>query len=214
MLLTRTLLVVSFILMTLFILRKSSFIKKVLTILLIVSSIYIISQMNFFQLLVKQTIEESDNKKDNIRVLAATYYLNDFSPNIFSMIFGNGVAYKESSLGSHTDHLEKDLGYYQEDVGYIGFYSKFGLLAILAYLILIYKTYKVAIPDEYLYCKYYLYFIFIISIIIDAPFNIGYITSIVFAAYILNSKDLSQIKNKRVPQKALLTNKKPFIPIK
>jgi hypothetical protein len=210
MLLTRTLLMVSFTLMTFFILRKSSFIKKILTILLIVSSIYIISQMNFFQLLVKQTIEESENKKDNIRVLAATYYLNDFSPNIFSKIFGNGQAYKESRYDINREHLEKELGYYQSDLGYIGLYSKFGVLAILAYLILIYNTYKVAIPDEYLYCKYYLYFIFIISIIIDAPFNPSYITSIVFATYVLNSKNLIRINNNiRVSKNALSYNKKP-----
>jgi hypothetical protein len=169
--------------------------------------------MDFFQILVEQTIEQSEDKENDIRVLAATFYLNDFSPNIFSKIFGNGEAYKESSYDRHREYLEKELGYYQSDIGYIGLYSKFGILAILAYLILIYKTFKVAIPDEYLYCKYYLYFIFIISIIIDAPFNFGYITSIVFATYILNSKDLSQINNKRVSQKVLFTYKKPFISI-
>ena len=200
MLLTRTLMAVSIPLLTLFMLRKSSFIKKILVIILISCSVYIVTQMNFFNLLLEQTMEQSENKEDDIRVLSAAYYLYDFSPNTFSQIFGNGESYSESSFGKETTYLNKEQGYYQEDIGYIGFYSKFGLLAILAYLILIYKTYKVAISEEYLYCKYYLYFIFIISIIIDAPFNYGYITSIVFAAYILNSKDLSKINRTKVPQ--------------
>jgi hypothetical protein len=191
MLLTRTLIVVSFTLMTLFSLRKSNFFKKLLVILIISGSIFTISQMEFFQILVEHTIEQSEDMENNIRILAATYYLNDFSPNIFSKIFGNGQAYKESIYDSRREYLENELGYYQSDIGYIGLYSKFGILAILAYLILIYKTFKVAIPDEYLYCKYYLYFIFIISIIIDAPFNSGFITSIIFATYILNSKSSS-----------------------
>ena len=207
MLLTRTLLVVSFIIFTLFILRKSNFLKKILAVMIIGCFVYIITQMNFFQLLMKESIEQSKYKEDNIRILSATFYINEFSPNTFSRIFGNGENYMDTSYASYMQYLQHTLGYYQDDIGYIGFYSKFGVIAILAYLFLIFKTYRVAIPEEYLYCKYYLYFIFLISLIIDAPFNVGYITSIVFAAYILNSKDLSKDNINSMHQKIIFAYK-------
>lgn len=196
MLLSRTLMMVSFVLLTLYILHLSSLLKKLLAIFVISCFVYLVSQMNFFQLMAKETKEQSQNKEDDIRVLSANYYLNDFSPNTFSLIFGNGEGTNESIYGQNMDYIKNKLGYYQSDIGYIGFYSKFGVLAILAYLIFIYKTIKTSVPDDYLYAKYFLFFIFIISIIIDAPFNPGFISSIIIAAYVLNSKDLKRPENK------------------
>lgn len=205
MLLSRTLMFVSFIIFTLFILRLSSIFKKIIALLFIGCFAFLISQMEFFQLLTEQTKEQRENVEEDIRVLSATFYLNEFSPNTFSRIFGNGEGTIESSYGQNIDYLKNELGYYQSDIGYIGLYSKFGILAILAYLFLIYKTIKIPIPDDYLYFKYYLYFIFIISTIIDASFSTGYITSIALSAYVLYSKDLKRINNRRELQSDFLT---------
>jgi hypothetical protein len=148
--------------------------------------------MNFFQLLVEETKVQTENMGNDIRVLSARFYLNDFSPDSFTRIFGNGEPSGKSNYLRYNYYLKEELGFYQSDVGYIGLYSKFGLLAILAYLLLIYRTLKISIPDEYLYCKYFLYFVFLISIIIDAPFNTSFIPSIVLAIYILYANDLSK----------------------
>lgn len=192
MLLTRSIMIASFIISVLFILRKTSFFNKFIAVLFISCSMYLITQMNFFQLLVEKTKVQTENMEDDIRVLSAGFYLNDFSPNTFTRIFGNGEPSDKTSYFRYSYYLMEELGFYQSDIGYIGLYSKFGLLAILAYLILIYRTFKISIPDEYLYCKYFLYFIFLISIIIDAPFNPSFITSIALATYVLYTKDLSK----------------------
>jgi hypothetical protein len=196
MLLVRTLIIVSFILLTLYILRMSSFIKKIIAILLVGCFVYIITQFNFFQLLVNQTKNQTENVGNDIRVLSARFYLTDFSPEIFNKIFGNGEPAGGSNYSRYSYYLENELGFFQSDIGYIGLYSKFGILAILGYLILIFRTYKISVPSEYLYCKYYLYFIFLISVIIDAPFNNSFIPSIVLAIYVLHSKELSRTDNK------------------
>jgi len=73
----------------------------------------------------------------------------------------------------------------------LGLYVRFGLIAVLAYVILIYKTIKIKVPEEYLYCKYFLYFIFAVSLIIDSSFDPGCAPSIIFAIYILSSDSLS-----------------------
>lgn len=193
MTLARSLIIASFFISVLFILRKTSFFNKFIASVFISCFLYLITQMNFFQLLVEQTKGETENVEDNIRVLSASYYLKDFSPDIFTRIFGNGEPSLGSSYMRYNFYLETELGFYQSDVGYIGLYSKFGLMAIIAYLILIYRTFKLSIPDEYLYCKYFLYFIFLISIIISAPFSASFIPSICFASYILSLKDKSKL---------------------
>jgi hypothetical protein len=191
MLLTRQLIISSFIFLTAYILRKSSFSKRIIAILLIACFVYIVTQMSFYKLLVEQTKAQTENVEDDIRVLSALFYLNDFSPDNFTRIFGNGEPSGGSSYYRHYSFIEKGLGLYQSDVGYIGLYSKFGILAILAYLIVIFRTIKVSVPEEYLYCKYFLYFVFVSSILGSCTFSRDFIIPIVLALYIISSNNLS-----------------------
>ena len=71
-------------------------------------------------------------------------------------------------------------------------YVRYGILAILASFIFIYRMIKTKVPEEYLYIKYFMYFVFIVSIIIGVVISPDYIPSIVLATYILSSKDLTQ----------------------
>lgn len=206
MTLTRTLIFFSILFSAVFILRKSSNFTKIMAVLAGALCFYIIIQMNFYKLLVAETHSELSDVKDNIRVQAIDYYLNDFSPNLFSKIVGNGQPYsnKNSSYTKFVDYLEDGRGLYTSDIGYIGLYVKFGILAIFSYLIFIYKTLKTSVSIENLYCKYFLIFIFAISFIIDAPFDTSFIPAIVLATYVLYSKDLSRTDNNESSNKFLL----------
>jgi len=148
--------------------------------------------MNFFKLLSTQTVSETSNIENNVRVQAADFYLFHFSPNVFTKVFGNGVPEMRTSYGMYIWNIQMTKGFFMSDIGYIGLYSQFGLLAVLAYLLFISRTLKVKVPDEYLYCKYFLYYIFVISVIISSPFSNDFIIPIVLALYILASKDLSR----------------------
>jgi hypothetical protein len=189
--LTRTLIVTSFVFSVLYILIKTSNIKKILAIMVLISSLFLISRSNIFNILLKQTQSETADVKNNVRLLSATYYLNYFSPDTFSRIFGNGVPDYDSSYGSFCRYMEEKFGYYVSDIGYLGLYVQFGLIAVLAYVMLIYKTIKIKVSEEYLYCKYFLYYIFAVSVIIDSSFDPGCAPSIIFALYILSSDSLS-----------------------
>ena len=190
--LTRTLIACSFILSAVYIMRKSSYFNKVIAALFIVGFIYMVTQMNFFKLLVGETKSQTENISDDIRVQSALFYMNDFSPNTFTRIFGNGEPAGGSNYSRYNYYVKQELGFYQSDIGYLGLYSKFGVLAILAFLILLYRTYRISIADEYLYCKYFIYFILLTNLIIDASFNASFIPSIALALYILYVKDLSK----------------------
>lgn len=190
--LTRTYIAISFIFLALYALHKSKNTNKIVAVLFITFVFFIISQMNFSKILTDQTISETNNIENIIRLKTADFYLHDFSPNAFTKIFGNGVAYYDSSYGYYMRYLMTEKGLHQTDIGYIGLYSQYGMLAILAYLIIIFRTVKVSVPEEYLYCKYFLYFIFVIGIIISSAFSTDFIIPILLALYILSSNDLSR----------------------
>ena len=169
-------------------LKNSSITTKIMTVLVAVTCFYFVSQMEFYKLLSEETDSQKSYVKEDIRYQSADFYLNNFSPNTFSVIFGNGQknSNKNTKYARYIDYLEKEVGFFTADLGYIGLYVKFGVLAILAYLILIYKTITTSVNLENLYCKYFLLFIFSISVIIDCPFDISIIPSIALALYILS----------------------------
>jgi hypothetical protein len=191
MILTRTLIAISFIFLSLYALNKSKNFNKVLAVFIIASGILLISQMDFFKSLSDQTISQTSNFRNDIRFKAVDYFLNHFSPNAFTRIFGNGEPNPDSSYGNFMYHLEVEEGLFTSDIGYIGLYTKFGLLAILAYIIIIIKTIKTSVPHEFLYYKYFLYFVFVVSIIISSTFSADFIIPIVLALYAISSKDFS-----------------------
>lgn len=190
--LTRTLLASSFMVITLYILRKSSNIKKIFAMIAILAFILIISQMDFFQILVGETKSQIKEIDSEIRIRSLRFFLHDFSPNIIAKIIGNGMPYQDSGYASYVSNLGRSLGYYSSDLGFFGLYVRFGVISILAYFLIIYRTIKVPVHEDYLYCKYFLYFIFICSITVDATFSPKYIPAIALAIYIISHKDVSR----------------------
>ena len=193
--LTRTYITFSILFSIFFILKKSSFLTIFTVILITLVTFYIITQMSFYKILVTQTASETADYKDDIRMQAIHYYLNDFSPNTISQIFGNGQAAGQNYYSRFIDYLELQRGLYTSDIGYIGLYIKLGFLSILAYIVFILKTLKTSVQEDFLYCKYFLLFIFIISIIIDSSFNTSFIGAIMLAFYLLSIQNKYIIQN-------------------
>ena len=151
-----------------------------------------LTQTKTYELLVEETISQKSYVNDDIRVQSLNYYLKEFSPNTISKILGNGVPGNPDRLTNNNreyakfvSNLENIYHLYISDIGYFGLFVKFGLLSIIAYLIFFYKTVTAKLPLELKYSKYFLFFIFLISFIVDAPFNTSYIPSMMLAYYIL-----------------------------
>ncbi len=186
---TRTLLAGCFIFWALLIMRKSRSVNKIFVVLLIGLIFFGLTQMDFYQNLVHMTRLQTEGFHDDIRMISARFYLNDFSPGNFAKIFGNGIPNTETQYFYYVNnYLQGTLGLFTSDIGYIGLYTHFGLLALIAYAILIFRTIRVTIQEDNLYCKYFLYLVFTISIINDATFSLNFIPSIVLAAYIISLK--------------------------
>jgi hypothetical protein len=94
-------------------------------------SIFLILQDMIMEL-IELTQKEANEEKTNIRVLAMTYFLNDFMPSAWAYIFGNGVDSMNSLYGQKIHFLKIFKGFYQSDIGIIGDYTKFGVLFVIA----------------------------------------------------------------------------------
>lgn len=96
--------------------------------------------------------------EDFIRFMAAEYYIFDFSNSNLYPIFGAGLDVHGSRLWQKLQYAQNYFGdmrgFWQADVGIIGYYSKFGLLgvsAIFIYIGYVVKNWKYI--DEWL--KYF-----------------------------------------------------------
>jgi hypothetical protein len=129
----------------------------------------------------------SQEGKDNIRIIAGTYFLTEFSPNNISRIFGNGVPYtSNSNYGSYVSNLG-DQGFYFSDVGIIGLYVMFGILSVFAYILIWIKSFILPITDEFMYVKYYLWFLLFTSLTSYNVYHTGYLLATVFSLYIFQT---------------------------
>lgn len=132
----------------------------------------------------EQTVSAGENYS---RVLSANYFLNEFSPNWVSRIFGNGAPYKSSTdasaYGNAIYGLKESNGYYLSDVGLIGFYVMFGIFAVAAYLLLFVKGLRVDVPDKYRYLKYYVWYILLTSLTSDGIYGTSFLLTNIFAFY-------------------------------
>lgn len=123
--------------------RYKPFILAFLTIIIVFIAI---QTLDIWNNLYDQTIKEINNPKYN-RNLALTYFLHNGSNNIFTILFGNGI------ISAHTSSIVEDLknvGIYNADMGFIGYWNEFGVFPIIVYFTLIYNTLRKSYYPTYL----------------------------------------------------------------
>jgi len=130
--------------------------------------------------------QERDAKlgEDYIRVLAGGYFITDFSPNPLSRILGNGAPnWGVSDYGVFIKNLADRREYFLSDVGIIGMYAMFGILAVIGYIQIWVKSITIPLPKEYYYLKYYLWYLLITSLTWYSVYHYSYLISTVFVLY-------------------------------
>ncbi len=162
---------------------KNNF-KRILLIAGVFAGTFLFLNLSFVKKLIEISQDQSQNYKDNIRVLSGKYFLTNFSPDLLTTVFGNGeAALNKSSYGNKMADL-KDGGFYQSDVGFIGLYSKFGIVAILAWVFIFIRMITLKLKPEYFYVKLYLFLNLVTGFTSSQIFNIDYMPSICIALYI------------------------------
>lgn len=104
---------------------------------IIVASIVVLS-FNYMTDLNEQAVAELDNE-DFVRFVAMKFFFFDMNSSPIYYLFGAGVPNHESELGKTIEYLSEVFGYFQTDVGVVGYMSKVGLFGLLPYFMIAYK---------------------------------------------------------------------------
>jgi hypothetical protein len=132
-----------------------------------------------------------------IRVLAGEYFLTDFSPNLVTQLLGNGTPYfGVSNFGLYVDSLGVSHEYFLSDVGIIAVYVMFGVLAIIAYLLIFIKSFIIPLPEKFQYLKYYFWFILLTSLTWYTTYHYHYLIITVYVLYMYQAVYLEQEESK------------------
>lgn len=140
----------------------------------------------------------------NVRVQAGTYFLTEFSPDNATRVLGNGVPnWGESSYGIFVENMEKEYGYFMSDVGIIGIYAMFGVLAVIGYILIWIKSFTIPLPKENYYLKYYLWYLLFTSLTWFTVSHYHYLISTVLVLYMYQTifRQKYKIKRPRNPVK-------------
>jgi hypothetical protein len=159
---------------------------------------YVIPNLKFVQILVNQTKEQSTSYKDDQRFMAFTYYLNDFAPDEFARIFGNGEASLGNSYyGIYMQNVQTERHLFQSDVGFVGFYAKFGLIGILGWILVFFRVIITKFPPDAIYLKLFILLVLFTGLSSSMPFNENYIPAIAISFYLIDKTALVQQKKRK-----------------
>ncbi len=98
--------------------------------------------------------QQTSQAGDDVRLRAAIFFLTDFMPNNLAYIFGNGIGSTNTLYGQEIQMYKEIFGFYQSDVGIVGDYSNFGVLFILAELVIIIKVLAMKIDENLWFIKF------------------------------------------------------------
>ncbi|GAB4031178.1 hypothetical protein [Spirosoma jeollabukense] len=133
--------------------------------------------------LADQQKEDASAGGKYIRILAAEYFLTEFTPNPVSRVLGNGFFNDTSNYGKTLIVLLDKYGYALSDVGLVEVYVVFGVIALWGYLLILIKSIRIPLPPAYYYLKYYLWMIMITSLTADFLISFNFLITTVLVLY-------------------------------
>ena len=176
----------------LFLFKNLSAIKR-LSLIVIVFLIYlfVLPQIPIYNSLVETTKMQAESNKyesEDVRVQAYKFYMYEYQTNTLSHVLGNGVPSFTSVWGDKFKTITQARHVFAADVGWVGFYWYFGIIATFSLFVMFLKAAlkKKDMDKEYL--SYWFYYI-IFACIASAPILYAYqILSVVTGLYLVYAK--------------------------
>lgn len=162
--------------------------------LIIVLSLAIHFLSGYVSNLYSLAVEELSTFDTNIRYLAMKYFTDDFQTDIVTKIFGNGFPQVSTSYGE-TFEVLNTYGFFTSDLGLIGLWVYFGVLSVVAWL-MIFKSIFISSTNNYnIFIKTYFIFLFF-TIFLGYPiFSPGHMITIVFCLYLFDKSEAKAIES-------------------
>ena len=167
--------------------RKSKIYLKVLAVLLVIiaTNIYQYSSNPMIEGMRADQEADIELKDDYIRVIAGNYFLTELAPDKFAAIFGNGIPSYSSEYGKeYYTNLTAEEGFFFDDLGLIGGYALFGIIYVIGYLMIAYKTIRYNPGYEGEYLRYYILMIFVMSLTSRSVLGNGFVVPTVMVLYL------------------------------
>jgi hypothetical protein len=115
--------------------------------------------------------------------VAANYFLTEFSPTVVSRIIGNGVPYgSDTTYGQFERNLWQQ-GIFLADVGLVAFYALFGIAAVIAYVMLWFRSFRIKVPAAFYHLQYYMAFLLGTSLTSNYIYSYSFIVTTVLVLY-------------------------------
>lgn len=109
---------------------------------------------------------EEELSDDYVRLLSAGYYGTEIFTNPITIILGHGTPDSQSAYAAEMEYLNQDLGFYAEDVGWIGMAYQYGMLYVVIgiyFMYLIIYKYRKTVPAH---IKYFVLYAILMSLMI------------------------------------------------
>jgi len=146
----------SILLLTILFIIQSKVVKAKLLLFLLIGialiPIYFLFQ-NIILSMFEVTREQTQNLEGGIRLEGAKFFLTRFFPTDLSYFTGNGAP-GSSIYGLRLARYSEEYGYYLSDIGLIGEYVKYGILYVIAVLIILINVFRRKIPENLMFIKY------------------------------------------------------------
>jgi hypothetical protein len=99
--------------------------------------------------------EQAAQEGDDIRVRSARFFLFDFYPSSLNYLIGNGESHMMSAYGMRIWYYKSNYGFYQNDLGILGEYIKFGVLFVICVVLIFRKLFSIKVSPDYSYFRFW-----------------------------------------------------------
>jgi len=142
------------------------------------------------------TISQLNAYDTDVRYRAIKFFTRDFQINSFTRILGNGYP----AIGKYSAYIEQinlNHGFYTEDLGLIGFWTHFGILGVVAWIMIFKKIFLGKTNVNNIFIKAYFIILFITVVSGYTIFSPGYMITTVFCLFLFD-KNKEQIVEKGI----------------
>ncbi|GAB4311621.1 MAG: hypothetical protein Kow00127_01640 [Bacteroidales bacterium] len=154
---TRSSIVTILLTTVIFILFSRKVKSKPLVFLLMASAAVLIFFLfkDIFMNLIEVSNEQASQDEDDVRIRAARFFLTDFVPTPLNYIIGNGESHMMSAYGMRIWYYKITYGFYQNDLGLIGEYVKFGVVWVIGVFLIFRKLFALRVHFRYGFLKFW-----------------------------------------------------------
>lgn len=192
---TRQIIVISFLVSAIYIFRNS----KLALAVVFIFSLFVMLGGNVIDIqkdsaignMIGLTIDQMTSQKsgnDNIRLLEYNYFLTNYSKNIITDIFGNGIPHFQSSYGLKEISIREQFSYFMSDVGYAAIFVRFGIAGLFLYMFIFIKAATQKLDKKYMYAKLFIIYLAVANI--TAAWVFEDVISLCLCLYILEQYNL------------------------